>query len=90
MKFVKNSPKFQEDLLFRATFTYPQNLQESAVIESYKKFKFPSEEYLPKFKEQLFLMTAFKVYHISREHGERSSKFVGVKRASVNVWGSMD
>ena len=45
---------------------------------------------MPKFKEQLFLMTAFKVYHISREHVERSSIFVGVKRASVNVWGSME
>ena len=35
-------------------------------------------------------MTAFKVYHMWREHGEGSSKFGGVEGASVNLWGSME
>ena len=34
-------------------------------------------------------MTVFQVYQICREHGEDSSKFGGVKGASVNVSGSM-
>ena len=34
-------------------------------------------------------MTAFKVHHMCREHGEASSKIGGVEGASVNVWGSM-
>ena len=89
MKFVKFFPKFQEHLLFMATFTLPQNLQEAAVTICSEKFGCPSQESLPKFKEHLFLMTAFKVYHMCREHGEASSKISGVEGASVNVWGSM-
>ena len=57
-----------------ATSTLPQNLQEAAVTM---------------IKEHLFLMAAFKVYHMCREHGEGSSKFGGVDGAFVNVWGSM-
>ena len=34
-------------------------------------------------------MTAFRVYHMYREHGEASSKIGGVEGASVNAWGSM-
>ena len=89
MKFVKTFPKFQEQLLFMATSTLPQNLQEAAVTICSEKFGCPSQESLPKFKEHLFLMTAFKVYHMCREHGEGSSKIGGVEGASVNVWGSM-
>ena len=56
------------------TSTLPQNLQEAAVKICSEKFECPSQESLPKFKEHLFLMTAFKVYHMCREHGEGSSK----------------
>ena len=34
-------------------------------------------------------MTACKVYHMCREHGEGSSKFGAVEGVSVNVRGSM-
>ena len=73
-----------------ATFTLPQNLQEAAVTICSEKFGCPSQESLPKFKEHLFLMTAFKVYHMCREHGEGSSIIGGVEGASVNVWGRME
>ena len=89
MKFVKIFPKFQEHLLFMVTSTWPQNLQEAAVTICSEKFGCPSQESLPKFKEHLFLMTAFKVYHMCREHGEGSSKIGGVEGASFNVWESM-
>ena len=89
MKFVKFFPKFQEHLLFMATFTLPQNLQEAAVTICSEKFGCPSQESLPKFKEHLFLMTAFKVYHMCREHGEGSSKIGAVEGTSANVWGSV-
>ena len=67
----------------------PQNLQEAAVTICSEKFGFPSQKSLHKFKEHLFLMIAFKVYHMYREHGEGSSKLGGVEGASFNVWGSM-
>ena len=89
MKFVKNFPKFQEHLLFMATSTLLQNLKEAAVAICSEKFRCPSQEFLPKFKEHLFLMTAFKVYNMCRKHGEGSWKIGGVEGASVNVWGSM-
>ena len=82
-------PKFQKHLLYMATSTLPQNLQEAAVTICSEKFGCPSQESLPKFKEHLFLMTAFKVYHMCREHGEGSSKIGGMEGASFNVWGSM-
>ena len=72
-----------------ATSTLPQSLQEAAVKICSEKFGCPSQESLPKFKEHLFLMTAFKVYHMCREHGEGSSKIGGMEGASFNVWGSM-
>ena len=50
-------------------------------------FGCPSHESLPECKEHLFLMTAFQVYHMCREHGEGFSKFGGVEGASVNIWG---
>ena len=53
-----------------ATSTLPQNLEEAAVTICSEKFGYPSQESLPKFKEHQFLMTAFKVYHICRKHGE--------------------
>ena len=71
------------------TSTLLQNLQEAAATICSGKFGCPSQESLPKFKEHLFLMTAFKVYRMYREHGEGSSKIVGVEGASFNVWGSM-
>ena len=86
---VKLFPKFQEHPLFMATSTLPQNLQDAVVTIFPEKFGCPSQESLPKFKEHLFLMSAFKVYHMCREHGEGSSKFGEVDGASVNVWGSM-
>ena len=89
MKFVKLFPKFQKYLLFMATSTLPQNLQEAAVTLCSENFENPSQESLPKFKEHLFLMTTFQVYHMYREHGEGSSKFCRVEGASVNVWGIM-
>ena len=72
-----------------ATSTLPQNLQEAAVTICSEKFGCPSQESLPKFKEHLFLMTAFKVYHMCREHGEGSSKIGAVEGTSANVWGSV-
>ena len=72
-----------------ATSTLLQNLQEAAVTICCEKFGCPSLESLSKFKEHLFLMTAFKVYHMCWEHGEGSSKFGGVGGVSVNVWGCM-
>ena len=89
MKSVKIFPKFQEHLLFMATSTLTQNLQEAAVKICSEKFGCPSQESLPKFKSDLFLMTVFQVYHMWREHCEDSSKFGGIEGASVNVWGSM-
>ena len=89
MKLVKTFPKFREHLLFMATSTLPQNLQGAAVTMCSEKFGCPSQESLPKFKEHLFLMIAFKVYHMCRKHGEGSSKIGGVEGASVNVWGSV-
>ena len=89
MKFVKSFPKFQEHLFFMATSTMPQNLQEAAFKICSEKFGCPSQESLPECKEHLFLMTAFQVYHMCREHGEGFSKFGGVEGASVNVWGSI-
>ena len=89
MKFGQIFPKFQEHLLNMATSTLPQNLQEAAITICCEKFGCPSQESLLEFKERLFLMTAFKVYHMCREHGEGSSKIGGVEGASVNVWGSM-
>ena len=67
--------------------TLPKNLQEAAVTICSEMFGCPSQESSPKFKEHLFLMTAFKFYHMCRKHGEGSSKISGVERASVNVWG---
>ena len=67
----------------------PQNLQEAAVTICSEKFGCPSQESLLKFKEHLFLMNAFKVYHMCREHGEYSSKIGEVEGASFNVWGSI-
>ena len=52
-----------------ATSTFPLNLQEAAVTICSEKFACPSQESLPKFKEHLFLMIAFKVYHMCRKHG---------------------
>ena len=69
--------------------TLPQNLQEAAVTICSENFGCPSQESLPKFKEHLFLMTAFKVYHIYKNHGEGSSKIGVVEGVSVNVWGSI-
>ena len=89
MNFVKVFPKFQEQLLFMSTSLLPQNLQEAAATIRSEKFGCPSQESLYKFKEHLFLMAAFKVYHMCREHGEGSLKFGGVGGASVNVLGSI-
>ena len=89
MKFVKLFPKFQKHLLLTATSTLPQNLQEAAVTLCFENFENPSQESLPKFKEHLFLMTTFQVFHMCREHEEGSLRFGGVEGASVNVWESI-
>ena len=83
-KFFQNFPKH---LLYMTTSTLPQNLQEAAVTICSEKFGCSSQGPLPKFKEHLFLMTAFKV--MRREHEEDSSKIVGVEGASFNVRESM-
>ena len=70
------------------TSTLPQNLQEAAVTIFSEKFECPSQESLSKFNERLFLMTAFKVYHMYMEHGEGTSKIGGAEEASFNVWRS--
>ena len=89
MKFVKFFPKFQEHLLLMATSTLPQNLQGAAATICSEKFGCPSQESLSKFKEHLFLMAAFKVYHMCRKHGEGSWKIGGVQSMYGGVWGSM-
>ena len=73
-EICKNCSKISRTILFRATSALLQNLQEAAVTICSEKFGCTSQESLPKFKEHLFLMTAFKVYHICRKHGEGSSK----------------
>ena len=88
-EICKIFPKFQKHLLYMATSTLSQNLQEAAVTICSEKFGCPSQESLPKFKEHLFLMTAFKVYHIYKKHREGSSKIGVVEGVSVNVWGSI-
>ena len=82
-------PKFKTHLLYMVTSTLRQNLQEAAVTICSRKFGCPSQESLSEFKEHLFLMTAFKVYHICREHEEGSLKIGRVEGASFNVWESM-
>ena len=70
--------------------TFPQNLQEAAVTICSEKFGCSSQESLPKFKEHLLLMTAFKAYCICREHGEGSSKIGGWRELHSmygGVWG---
>ena len=81
MKFVKIFPKFQE-YLYSWPIPHCRKIYKKQLLQYVLKR-------LPKFKEHLFLMTAFKVYHMCREHGEASSKISGVEGASVNVWGSM-
>ena len=49
-EICKIFPKFQKHLLYMATFTLPQNLQEAAVTICSEKFGCPSQESLPKFK----------------------------------------
>ena len=69
-------------------YTWPlPHCRKEAVTICSEKFGCPSQESLPKFKEHLFLMTAFKVYHMCREHGEGSSKIGGVEGASVRSMG---
>ena len=86
----KNPPvTLHEHLLYMATSTLPENLQEAAVTICSEKFGCLSQKPLPKFKEHLFLMIAFKVYHMCSEHGKGSSKIGGVEGASFNVWESM-
>ena len=58
-EICKVFPKFQKHLLYMATSTLLQNLQKAAVTICSERFGCPSQESLPKFKEQLFLMTAF-------------------------------
>ena len=72
------------------TSTLPQNLQEAAVTICSEKFGCPSQESLPKFKEYLFLMIAFKVYHMCRKHGEPLQKLVAWRELQSIcgwVWG---
>ena len=88
-EICKNFSKISKTPPTMANSTLSQNLQEAAVTICSEKFGCPSQESLPKFKEHLFLMTAFKVYHMCREHGEGSSKIGGMEGASFNVWGSM-
>ena len=88
MKFVKF---FQN--LKNTSYTWPlprcRKIYKKQLLQCSQKFGCPSQEFLPKFKEHLFLMTAFKVYHMCRKHGEGSSKIGGVEGASFNVWESM-
>ena len=88
-EICKNFSKISRTPPTMANSTLSQNLQEAAVTICSEKFGCPSQESLPKFKEHLFLMTAFKAYHMCREHEDCPSKIGGVEEASVNVWGSM-
>ena len=83
-KICKIFPKFQKHLLYMATSTLPQNLQEAAVTICSEKFGCPSQKSLHKFKEHLFVMTAFKVYNKYRKHGEGSSNIGEVEGGLFN------
>ena len=85
-EICKNLSKISKTPLIHGHFRIATK---SAVTICSEKFGCPSQELLPKFKEHLFLMTAFQVFHMSREHEKGSSKFGGVEGASVNVWESM-
>ena len=67
-----------------ATSTLLQNLQAAAVTICSEKFGCPSQKSLHKFKEHLFLMTAFKVYDKYRKHGEGSSNIGEVEGGLFN------
>ena len=58
-EICKIFPKFQKYLLYMATSTLPQNLQEAACTICSEKFGCPSQKSFHKFKEHLFLMTVF-------------------------------
>ena len=88
-EICKTFSKISKTPLIHGHFTLPQNLQEAAVTLCSENFENPSQESLPKFKEHLFLMTTFQVYHMGREYEEGSSKFTRVEGGSVNVWGIM-
>ena len=68
-EICKNCSKISRTILFTATSALLQNLQEAAFTICSEKFGCPSQESLPKFKEHLFLMTAFKVYHMQKTWG---------------------
>ena len=82
-EICKNLSKISKTPLIHGHFRIATK---SAVTICSEKFGCPSQELLPKFKEHLFLMTAFQVFHMCRQRGEGSSKFGGVEGASVNVW----
>ena len=75
-EICKNFSKISRTPPTMANSTLSQNLQEAAVTICSEKFGCPSQESLPKFKEHLFLMIAFKVYHMFRKHGEALQKLV--------------
>ena len=80
MKFLNFFPKFQNT-------SYSWQLPHCRKIY---KFGCPSQESLPKFKEHLFLMIAFKVYHMCRKHGEGSSKIGGSFSQCMGEYGEKD
>ena len=82
-EICKNLSKISKTSLIHGHFRIATK---SAVTICSEKFGCPSQKLLPKFKEHLFLMTAFQVFHMCRQRGEGSSKFGGVEGASVNVW----
>ena len=82
-EICKNLSKISKTPLIHGHFRIATK---SAVTICSEKFGCPSQKLLPKFKEHLFLMTAFQVFHMCRQRGEGSSKFGGVEGASVNVW----
>ena len=88
-EICKNFSKISRAPLIHGHFHSATNLQGAAVTIYSENFGCPSQESLHKFKEHLFLMSAFKVYLMCREHGEGSSKFGGVDGASINARGCM-
>ena len=90
MKFVKYFSKISRTPFIHGHCHIAAKFRRSSCYSMFWKVWMSfTYESLPKFKENLFLMTAFEVYHMCREHGECSSKFGGVDRAPVSVWGSM-
>ena len=74
----KTKIRYQCQLILKIIeYSNPVKFTRSSSYNISEKFGCLSQVSLPKFEEHLFLITAFKVYHRCKEHGEGPSKFDG-------------